>query len=153
MANDRVCVFCGQPLHMFRDDYCICARIVQPCCKDCMKELRELDEAEQCRRALKLGLAKQPEDLEAHLQQLAHAEEVARTAEERRPACLRCGGKLRFQKEQMLDNSPLRDGLLSSTFDVLPAFCETCGKYEFYNPTVLKKNDYLAFLLKKDTTE
>ena len=62
-----------------------------------------------------------------------------------------CGGKLRFQKEQMLDNSPMRDGLFSPTFDVLPAFCEKCGKYEFFNPEVIEKNPYLAHLIKTDT--
>ena len=51
----------------------------------------------------------------------------------------------------MLDNSPMRDGLLSSTFDVLPAFCENCGKYEFFNPEVVKKDPYLAHLIQMDT--
>ena len=89
--------------------------------------------------------------LEDYLKEAEEAAEVARTAEEHRPACLRCGGKLRFQEEQMLDNSPLRDGLLSSTFDVLPAFCEKCGKYEFFNPEVVKKDPYLAHLIQIDT--
>ena len=153
MANDKVCVFCGEKIGAFRSTSIICGGAYQTSCKDCAKEVNCLPEDEQCRRALKLGLASYPEMLEKYIKYAEEKAEVARTAEEHRPACLRCGGKLRFQEEQMLDNSPLRDGLLSSTFDVLPAFCESCGKYEFYNPSVLKKNKQLAFLLKKDTEE
>ena len=148
-----ICVFCGEKVSEFRVMTTICGRAYLPCCKPCYKEVDPLSQEERCRRALRLGLVKDPQMLEDYLKEAEEAAEVARTAEEHRPACLRCGGKLRFQEEQMLDNSPLRDGLLSSTFDVLPAFCESCGKYEFYNPSVLKKNKHLAFLLKKDTEE
>ena len=153
MANDKVCVFCGEKIGAFRSTSIICGGAYQTSCKDCAKEVNCLPEDEQCRRALKLGLASYPEMLEKYIQSVDEEQAIASKAEEHRPACLRCGGKLRFQEEQMLDNSPLRDGLLSSTFDVLPAFCESCGKYEFYNPSVLKKNKHLAFLLKKDTEE
>ena len=86
-----------------------------------------------------------------YIQKADEKQAIAHKAEEHRPSCLRCGGKLRFQKEQMLDNSPMRDGLFSPTFDVLPAFCEKCGKYEFFNPEVIEKNPYLAHLIKTDT--
>ena len=145
MANDNQCVFCGQKVGTFRSTNVLCGETYQLSCRDCAKELEPLPHPDRCRRALLRGLAHRPEQLQEYI-------EVSETAEERRPTC-RCGGKLRFQEEQMLDNSPLRDGLLSSTFDVLPAFCESCGKYEFYNPSVLKKNKHLAFLLKKDTEE
>lgn len=148
-----ICVFCGEKVSEFRVMTTICGGAYLPCCRPCYKEVDPLSQEERCRRALRLGLVKDPQLLEDYLKEAEEAAEVARTAEEHRPACLRCGGKLQFQEEQMLDNSPLRDGLLSSTFDVLPAFCESCGKYEFYNPSVLKKNKHLAFLLKKDTEE
>lgn len=151
MANDKVCVFCGEKIGAFRSTSIICGGAYQTSCKDCAKEVNCLPEDEQCRRALKLGLASYPEMLEKYIKYAEEKAEVARTAEEHRPACLRCGGKLRFQEEQMLDNSPLRDGLLSSTFDVLPAFCESCGKYEFFNPEVVKKDPYLAHLIQIDT--
>ena len=151
MANDKICVFCGEKTGAFRTTYIICGGAYQTCCKECAKEVNDLTQYEQCRRALKLGLASYPEMLEKYIQKVDEEQAIADKAEEHRPSCLRCGGKLRFQKEQMLDNSPLRDGLLSSTFDVLPAFCESCGKYEFFNPEVVKKDPYLAHLIQIDT--
>ena len=135
-----ICVFCGEKVSEFRVKHTVCGRAYLSCCPSCYKEVDPLPEEERCRRALQLGLVKEEQEAE-----------VARTAEEHRPLCLRCGGKLRFQEEQMLDNSPMRDGLLSSTFDVLPAFCENCGKYEFFNPDVVKKDPYLAHLIQMDT--
>ncbi len=146
-----ICVFCGEKVSEFRVRHTVCGRAYLSCCPSCYKEVDPLPAEERCRRALQLGLVKDPQLLEDYLKEAEEAAEVARTAEEHRPACLRCGGKLRFQEEQMLDNSPLRDGLLSSTFDVLPAFCENCGKYEFFNPEVVKKDPYLAHLIQLDT--
>ena len=146
-----ICVFCGEKVSEFRVMTTICGRSYLPCCKPCYKEVDPLPEKERCRRALQLGLVKDPQILEAYLKEAEEAAEVARTAEEHRPTCLRCGKKLRFQQVEYLDNSPMRDGLLSTTFDVLPAFCEACGKYEFFNPEVIEKNPYLAHLIKTDT--
>lgn len=44
----------------------------------------------------------------------------------------------------------MRDGILTNTFDVLPAYCEACGKMEFYNPAIARKNKYIAYLISKD---
>ncbi len=29
--------------------------------------------------------------------------------------------------------------------------CKTCGKYEFYNPVIMRKNKHLIYLASKDT--
>ena len=38
-------------------------------------------------------------------------------------------------------------------FTVIPAYCETCGKCEFYLPEIVGKVEELAFLVKTDTVE
>ena len=143
MDNEKVCVFCGEKLGFFHSAYISCAGTYQPCCKNCQQELNDLNEEEQCRRALKLGLADQPEKLKPFI-------EVASNAEAHRPACLRCGAKLRFQTVEHLNNNSFHDW---STFDVLPAYCESCGRYEFFKPEFVEKNVYLAHLLKTDKAE
>ena len=144
MANDTICVFCGEMPGMFQSSSFNCAGTFQPCCKSCAKELKGLSEEEQCRRALRLGLAQQPERLEARI-------ELITQAEDHRPACLRCGAKMRFDSVQYFDNSPMRDSIFSEGFEVLPAYCESCGKYEFYNPRIVNKNKFLAYLIGRDT--
>lgn len=144
MEKEKVCVFCGQKPGTFRSTSIVCGRTIQFACKTCEKELKDLDDAEKCRRALIRGLAEQPEKLRERI-------ELITEAENRRPKCLRCGSNLVFGKVEELDNSPMRDNLLSSAFEVLPAYCEACGKYEFYNPTIVRKNKYLAYLIWKDT--
>jgi len=74
-------------------------------------------------------------------------------AENHRPKCLRCGSALTFMDVQELDNTPLQDSMFMEAFDVLPAYCETCGKYEFFNPAIVWKNKHLAYLILKDTQE
>lgn len=145
MANDNICIFCGQKLRGFRSISISCGNTVQNSCRDCAKELNDLDDAERCRRALLRGLANQPEVLRERLA-------IISGAEEHRPTCTACGGKLRFRGEQRLDNSPYRDGLLTSTFDVVPGCCPDCGRYEFYNPKIVRKNPFLAHLIEKDST-
>lgn len=144
MANDSICVFCGQKPGAFRSTTIQCGSTIQFACKACEKELKDLDDAEKCRRALIRGLAEQPDKLRERI-------ELITEAENHRPACLRCGTKLVFGDVEELDNTPMRDNFMSSTFDVLPAYCESCGKYEFYNPTIVRKNKYLAYLIWKDT--
>lgn len=144
MANENICVFCGEKLSMFRITGITCGNTYQPCCKDCAKELGELSEEELCRRALRLGYAQHPEMLEKQI-------ELITTAEEHRPSCLQCGGKLKFESVQYLDNSPMRDSVFSEGFEVLPAYCESCGKYEFYKPAVATQNRFLEYLIQKDT--
>ena len=79
--------------------------------------------------------------------------EVAANAEKHRPTCSRCGTGLRFGAVQYLDNSPMRDSLFSSTLAVLPAVCPSCGKYEFYDPEIAERNEYLQHLIKQDKAE
>ena len=87
-----ICVFCGEKVSEFRVMTTICGRAYLPCCKPCYKEVDPLSQEERCRRALRLGLVKDPQMLEDYLKEAEEAAEVARTAEEHRPACLRCGG-------------------------------------------------------------
>ena len=47
----------------------------------------------------------------------------------------------------------MRDSLFSAILAVLPAVCPSCGKYEFYDPEIAEKNEYLAYLMKKDSAE
>ncbi|MBR2896119.1 MAG: hypothetical protein IKC03_10765 [Oscillospiraceae bacterium] len=146
MANDRICVFCGERVGAFKDTLLTCGDTRQFCCKSCAKELKPLNEAERCRRALRLGLAEQSEQLEERIELITKAEEY-------RPICLRCGGKMKFEPVQYLDNSPMRDSIFSDGFEVQPAYCESCGKYEFYKPTVTNKNRFIAYLIHKDTSQ
>lgn len=146
MEKDKFCVFCGQKLGVFRNATIQCGGTRQPFCKACEKELGELDEAELCRRALILGIAEHPEQLKERI-------DLITEAEHHRPKCLRCGGSLSFMEMQELDNSPMGDGIFAETFDVLPAYCTSCGKYEFYHPSIVRKNKYLAHLILKDTEE
>ena len=153
MANENVCVFCGEKMGFFQAMTVTCAGYYLTCCKSCYKELKNLPEEEQCRRALRLGLVQNTQALEAYIEQAVKAVEVADHAEEHRPTCSQCGNKLRFQRVQYLDNSPMRDSLFSATLAVLPAVCPSCGKYEFYDPEIAEKNEYLAHLIKQDNAE
>lgn len=146
MANDDVCVFCGQKPGTFRSTAVPCGGTWQFACKACEKELNDLDDAEKCRRALIHGLAESPDKLRDRIH-------LVTEAENHRPTCVHCGSKLVFMQEQQLDNSPNRDSFFKNPFEVLPAYCESCGKYEFYNPVIVRKNKYLAHLIRKDTQE
>ena len=146
MANDSICVFCGQKPGMFRSTTLACGSTIQVACIACEKELKDLDEVEVCRRALVRGIAENPERIRARIELLTEAEN-------HRPKCLRCSTNLTFLKVQELDNSPMRDSIFKEPFEVLPAYCTACGKYEFYNPDVIRKNKYLAHLVNKDTQE
>ena len=143
MAND-LCVFCGQKPGVFRDTTVRCGDTLQFACMACERELTGLSELDRCRRALIRGIAVEPEKLRERL-------ELITKSENHRPKCLRCGSELTFMEEQTLDNNPLRDSIFSDSFDVLPAYCKTCGKYELFNPAVIRKNKYLAYLIDKDT--
>lgn len=145
MANE-LCVFCGQKPGTFRSTTVACGTTVQVACKSCEKELKGLDEVEICRRALVRGIAENPDRIRERI-------ELITDAEKHRPKCLRCGANLSFMKVQELDNSPMRDTIFKEPFEVLPAFCESCGKFEFYNPVIIRKNKYLAYLVWKDTQE
>ena len=145
MANE-LCIFCGQKPGTFRSTTLACGSTIQVACKTCEKELKDLDEVEVCRRALVRGIAENPERIRARIELLTEAEN-------HRPKCLRCSTNLTFLKVQELDNSPMRDSIFKEPFEVLPAYCTACGKYEFYNPDVIRKNKYLAHLVNKDTQD
>ena len=143
MANDKICVFCGEKVGLLGSSDMPCAGTFQPCCRICGREVTGLPEEQQCRRALKLGLARDPEKLEERIQFI----ESARSA---RPACLRCGGKLKYQTIKAMHNT---DSVLNIGFPVLPAFCEKCGKYEFFEPNTVRADARLAWLIRHDTGE
>ena len=145
MANE-LCVFCGQKPSTFRSTTIQCGNTWQPACKTCEKELKDLDEVEVCRRALVRGIAENPDKLRERINLITEAEN-------HRPKCLHCGSRLSFMDVQELDNSPMRDSVFMEPFEVLPAYCESCGKYEFYNPVIARKNQFLAYLSWKDTQE
>ena len=126
MANN-VCVFCGEKPGVFQSTTVLCGGIPQTACATCKKQLEGLDDAEICRRALIHGLAEEPERLKAKM-------ELITEAENQRPKCLRCNGKLTFMQVQELDNSPMRDSVFNDPFRILPAYCTSCGKLEFYHP-------------------
>ena len=146
MKDEKICVFCGQKPGIFQDTSISCAGTWQPACKSCEKELKGMEESEICRRALIHGLAENSDRLKKRILFLAEAEA-------HRPACLRCGGKMIFLREQCLDNTPGYDSILKDPFCVLPAYCETCGKFEIYNPGIVRRNKYLVCLIQKDTQE
>ena len=143
MANN-ICVFCGQKPGMFQDTTIGCGNIYLNACKTCEKELKDLDELEIFRRSLIRGLVENPERIQARI-------ELITEAEVQRPKCLRCGEGLTFLPVQRLDNSPMQDSVFKDPFEVLPAFCKSCGKYEFYNPRIFRKNKHLVYLQQKDT--
>ena len=143
MPNE-LCVFCGQKPGTFRSTTVACGNTIQVACKSCEKELKGLDEAEICRKALIRGLSEHPERIKARI-------EILTEAENHRPKCLRCGTSLSFMKVQELDNSPMRDSIFKEPYEVLPAYCESCGKFQFYNPVIIRKNKYLAHLIWKDS--
>ena len=145
MANE-ICVFCGEKHSAFRSALIQCGSTWQKTCKTCEKELRDLDEIEVCRRALIRGIAENPDRIRERI-------ELITEAENHRPRCLRCGANLTFMEEQELDNTPMQNSVFLETFDVLPACCESCGKYEFFNPAIVRKNKYLVYLISKDTQE
>jgi len=49
-----------------------------------------------------------------------------------------------------LDASPMRDGILSSSFDVIPMYCPNCCKMELFWPEMLERNKELAYLYRLD---
>jgi hypothetical protein len=144
MANENYCVFCGEKVGVFRATEVVCGPTVQNACKSCEKELKGLSEVELCQRALVRGIAQYPERLKNRIELITHAEE-------HRPACLRCGGKMIFLAEQELDNSPYKDTIFKDPFPVRPAYCEKCGKYEFFNPSIIGRDKHLAYLMYQDT--
>ncbi len=141
MANNDRCVFCGKTVSVFRSTNVQCGNTYQ--LKDCEAEMNKLSDLDRCRRALLRGLADKPERLRERI-------ELESDAESHRPTCGRCGGKLRFMEEQHFDNTPHGDGIFHGSFDVLPAYCTECGRFEFFHPGTIRKNRHLAFLAQRD---
>jgi len=144
MSNNDRCVFCGKSVGTFRSTNVLCGSIYQLSCKDCARELEALDHTERCRRALLRGLADRPEKLREFLQ-------VNTEAEDHRLKCLRCGGRMIYMEEQSFDNTPHGDSVFHGSFDAIPAWCESCGRYEFFNPAIIRKNPFLNHLFQKGT--
>ena len=144
MKDKRICVFCGKKPAPFRSSNIVCGDTLQVCCISCENEVRTLSELEQCTRALRLGLADAPHKLKERI-------DILTNAETHRHKCLRCGAELTYGAVQHLDNSPLNDGIFGGTFDVVPAFCVSCGKIEFFAPEFLKRNKYTAYLIELDS--
>ena len=144
MNHKRICVFCGEKPGLFRSSNIVCGGTLQVCCIPCEEEMRTLSELEQCKRALRLRLADMPEKLEERI-------DILTNAEAHRHTCLRCGAKLTYGSVQHLDNSPLNDSLFSDMLDVVPVFCKTCGKIEFFDPDYLMQNKYIAHLIELDS--
>ena len=145
MANNDRCVFCGKTVGSFRSTNVLCGKTYQLSCKDCAKELESLDHPDRCRRALLRGLAYRPELLREYI-------EVSENAEAHRPKCTACGGRMIFMEEQHFDNTPHTDSIFHGSFAVLPAWCESCARFEFFNPAAVRKNPFLAHLEEKDST-
>ena len=145
MANESICVFCGEKPGMFRSENILVGNTSQLCCKTCAKEVAGLSEVELCQKALRLGHAQNPERLQARIELITQAEAA-------RPKCLRCNTPMKFNSVVHLDASPLRDTLFSETFDLLPCLCPNCGRFEFFTPAVLGDNPTIAYLHRKDVT-
>ena len=79
MANDSICVFCGQKPGTFRSTTVQCGPTWQPACKACEKELKGLDEIELCRRALVRGIAENPDRLRDRIELISEAENHRRS--------------------------------------------------------------------------
>ena len=67
MANE-LCVFYGQKPGTFRSTTVACGNTIQVACKSCEKELKGLDEAEICRKALIRGIAENPDRIRARIE-------------------------------------------------------------------------------------
>lgn len=144
MAKE-ICVFCGKEIGYVRSEYITCGPVGQYACKSCAREAASLSEADKCRMVLQRGYTTSRAAMEEYIAMVDGAEEA-------RPACLRCGAKLKFGAAVTLDDTPYRDGLLASGgFAILPAYCQNCGKMEIYNPGYIGNNKLLSFLVKKDT--
>jgi hypothetical protein len=146
MAKE-ICVFCGEEMGYIRSEYVSCGPVSQWACKSCVKEVEKLTVEERCRRALQRGLAVGADSIREYLEKIEHAEEV-------RPACVSCGGPLKFKKHLVLHNISAENSLnskLESACAVVPAACKQCGRMEFFDYDFVYENGQLLFLMKKDT--
>lgn len=142
MTNDDRCVFCGNPAGALLSTNVICGKTYQLACRDCAKELKALSNLDRCRKALILGLADCPHKLHEYIRFCADAED-------RRPKCPSCGGSLRYTGEQYLGTAS--NHVYAPTSPVWTACCDGCGRYEFFNSDILRKNPHLDLLFRLDT--
>ena len=144
MAKE-ICVFCGNEVGSMRGEYISCGPMSQWACKSCVREVKPLSDTDRARIVHQRRFTSQLAAFEEYVAMVDGAEEA-------RPACLRCGAKLKFGRAVTLDDTPYRDSLLASGgFSVLPAYCQSCGKMEIYNPGYIGNNKLLSYLVKKDT--
>lgn len=140
MAREK-CVFCGNEVGYVRCDWLSCGPVSQLACKDCIRELKDLSEVEKCRRALQRGLAISKEKLEEYIA-------MVDSAEESRPVCPSCGGKMTFRKIVTLEK---RYDVFDPLFEIVPACCESCGRLALFDPAFIRRSKPLTYLAEKDT--
>lgn len=140
MAKER-CVFCGNEVGYVRGDWLSCGPVSQLACKDCIRELKNLSEVEKCRRALQRGLATSKEKLEEYIA-------MVDSAEESRPVCQSCGGKMTFRKIVTLEK---KFDVFDPHFEIIPACCENCGRLALFDPAFIQRSKTLTYLAEKDT--
>lgn len=154
MASEKICIFCGESPSFFQRDSIKIAGDSFTCCKTCYENLSGLDEIEICRESMRLGLVPDRTKVENYIEELIRKrrerEEFVATAEAKRPRCPMCGAPLTFGYTQTLDASPMVDGFLSSTFDVLPMYCPKCRKIELFAPDLIEIDRHMAYLYNKD---
>ena len=140
MAKE-ICVFCGEEVGYMRSECVACGPTSEWACRDCAREVKNLSEVEKCRRALQRGLAVFREKLEEFIA-------MADGAEEARPVCPSCGGKMTFRKIVKLEK---RYDVFDPFFEIVPACCEGCGRMVLFDPTFIRNSKALSYLAEKDT--
>lgn len=139
MAKE-ICVFCGNEVGYMRSDWMPCGPVSQLACKNCIREMKDLNEVEKCRRALQRGLAVSREKLEEFVA-------MAEGAEDARPACQYCGEKMTFEKIVTLEK---KYDVFDPLFEILPAYCRNCGRMALFDPAYIRGNKTLSYLAEQD---
>lgn len=142
MAKE-ICVFCGEEVGSFAVKAVVCGPTSQWACKSCAKEAENLSEVEKCRRALQRGLAISREKLEEYIS-------MVDSAEESRPVCPSCEGKMTFRKIVTLEK---KYDVFDPFFEIIPACCENCGRLALFDPAFIRCSKTLTYLAAKDTGE
>ena len=140
MAKE-ICVFCGTEVGYMRSEYVNCGPVSQWACKSCAREVASLSEVEKCRRALQRGLAVSKEKLEEYIA-------MVDSAEESRPVCPSCGGKMTFRKVVTLEK---KFDVFDPYFGIIPVCCENCGRLALFDPAFIRRSKALTYLAEKDT--
>ena len=136
MAKKDVCVFCGKELSVFSSSLIGCGKTNQITCRDCVKKLTEISGVERCRLALDSGRAIDSDRIQGLLEEQERQERA-------RPCCLRCRARMRVGDQIEVDISPIAnpitDILNGHYLPLVPAYCDQCGKVEFFLPEHIKR--------------